>query len=255
MHRLDYKRIALIVAVVASSTLTWAVARAWLEDPARFSDLLTMLWPALAFVLASAVTALAFMLQKHQVDRLAATLASWATFTFFWAPDIWYVSALPVFLAFWWFASRDMQHDLSDRHTVRVSTTLGHGMKLVLLGLFLMVSLGFYLLPSQRLTVGTVSKSLQSSVADSPFIQQQLPPGSQAAFDQYVDQAVRTWLAPVKKFIPPLLAFGLFLTLWSLNFILRVPAVWLGNGLFLGLKRAGFVQVAERDIKGEVIEL
>ena len=140
------------------------------------------------------------------------------------------------------------------------------GAKLILLGFYLMVSLGFYLLPSsQRLNATTVSRDVQRSIEstyDNMFVQQQLsqlPPTARAQFQrdvsQYAYQTARTWLAPLGPFIPPLLAFGLFLALWSVNFLLRPPTVWVGDRLFRLLKRVGFVNVTEQDVKGEVITL
>lgn len=245
MKKINPKRISLILAVIVSSTLMWAVSRVWLNDPDRFSSVWVMVLPALAFIFSAAVASVAFMLQQHWQDRLAAALASWATFIFFWTPDIWYVSALPVFLAFWWFAARDIRHDLSDRTKLRISTTLARGTKLILLGSFLMVSLGFYLLPAKP-TVSSISRDIQEqarAISGNPLI------------GPYVDQVVRTWLSPVRQFIPPILAFALFLTLWSLNVILRIPAEWLGEGIFRLLKRTGFVKIGERNIKAEVIEI
>jgi hypothetical protein len=266
MQSLDYKRLALIGAVIAGSTVTWAVTRDWLSQPDRFSGIVTMLWPALAAIVMGAVVALAFALMEHAWDRLAGILVSWTTFIFFWPADIWYISALPLFVGFWWLAGRDIRHDMADRRTIRMQTTLTRGMKLILLGSFVMVSLGFYLLPSsQEITVGNVSEGVQQSVQgayDNPLIEQQLsqlPAGAQAQFrrdvGRYIDDTVRAWLSPVRQFIPPILAFGLFLVLWSLNVILRVPAVWLGRGLFEVLKRTGFVRITEGSIQAEVLTL
>ncbi len=266
MQALDYKRIALIGAVAASSTIAWAVTHVWLNQPERFSGIMTILWPALAFIGMGAVVALAFVLMEHTWDRLAGILMSWATFILFWPADVWYVSVLPLFLAFWWIASRDIRHDLVDRRKVRIAATLERGMKFVLMGSFVMVSLGFYLLPSsQSITVGEVSESVQESIEgayNNPLIEQQLsqlPVSVQAQFrrnvGQYIDETIRTWLSPVRKFIPPILAFGLFLTLWSVSFMLRIPAVWVGRELFRLLKRSGFVKITEGSVQAETLTL
>ena len=266
MQPLNYKRIGMIVAVAASSTLLWAVSRTWLDSPGRFTDVVTMLWPALAFVVAGAVTAVAFLLMEHFWDRLAAMVTSWATFIFFWPANIWYVSALAVFFALWFIASRDIHHDLTDRRTVRVAVSLRQGMKLILLGMFWMVSLGFYLLPSsQNTSIAAIGKSAQSSVENvyhNPVIQaelSQLPAGAQAQVraqvGQYVSETVTNTLTPIKEYIPPILAFGLFLSLWSINFLLRPPAVWLGERLVWLLRRLGFVRVQETQVKAEVLSI
>src|SRR3989304_9236150 len=172
----DYKRITVIVAVVAIATLTWWAAHAWLTGPSPFTDLSTMLVPAIALSALTAVAGLAFALLKSRLDRAAAMLASWATFIIFWAPDIWYATALPLFMFFWYEASRRAQDDLSDRRKVRINATLGRSVKLILLGVFLMVSLGFFLLPANRASdLGTVSRGVQGALGsayEAPLVEQ-----------------------------------------------------------------------------------
>lgn len=266
MKTTDYKRIVLIVAVAFCATLTWATAHPWLESPDRFSSLGAALWPSLAVILLAAVAANAWMLLTRPVERLASMLASWATFILFWRPDVWYLSALPVLLFFWYEASRRIQGDMVDRRKLRVSATLGQGVKFILLGAFLMVSLGFYLLPSSRAAdFRVVSKGLQSSLEstyDQPLVQQQLsqlPAGMQSQVKRDLARAVDGWVkdvvGPLGPLVPPLLAFALFLALWSVSFVYREAAIWLGVGLFAILKATKFVRVEEQDVKAEVLSL
>ncbi|MCC6934325.1 MAG: hypothetical protein IT406_01335 [Candidatus Yanofskybacteria bacterium] len=266
MKAIDYKRIGLIVAVALCATLTWAAARSWLEGPARFSSWEAALVPSLAVVLFAAVAAIAWMLLDRPLERLASMLASWATFIVFWKPDIWYLSALPVLLFFWYEASRRIQGDMVDRRKLRVNATLGQGAKFILLGAFLMASLGFYLLPSSRTAdFRVVSKGLQSSLEstyDQPLVQQQLsqlPSGMQVQVKRdlarFVDDWVKGVLGPLGPLVPPILAFALFLALWSVSFIYREAAIWVGVGLFALLKAVKFVRVEERDVKAEVLSL
>lgn len=266
METASYKRIALIVAVAVSSTLVWAAAKPWLESPVAFSGYMVLVWPAVALVFASALTGLAWMLLVRPIERIAATLASWASFIFFWKPDIWYVSVLPLFAFLWYESSRRVRNDLEDRHKVRVSTTLGTGMTPLLLGIFLMISLGFYLLPAYHtVTPGAVSVGVQGwleGAYSQPLVEQQLsqlPPSMQAQVKRDLAKSVDDWvlriLGPLGPFVPPLLAFALFLVLWSVLFIFRELAIWFGVLLFKLLKAVGFIKVGEKDVKAEVITL
>lgn len=262
----DYKRLTVISAVVAMATLTWWAAHAWLTGPSPFTDITTMPLPALALCALTAVAGLAFSLLHSWLDRIAVMLASWATFIIFWAPDIWYVTALPIFLFFWYEASRRALDDLSDRRKVRINATLGRSVKLILLGVFLMVSLGFFLLPQNRTSdLGTVSRGVQGaleSAYDAPLVEQQLsqlPPALQSQFRRdlakTVDESVQGYLGPLKGFVPPFLAFALFLALWSMSFVFREVAIWIGVGLFALLRAIGFVKVEEVDARAEVLSL
>lgn len=260
------KRITLILAVVVCAAITWATAEPWLASPLRFSGWLRPFWPALSVTVLAAVAGVALTLLTSRWDRLAAILASWAAFVVFWSPDIWYVTALPVFGLFWYESSRRMQDDTRDRRKIRFNAALGRGVKFLLLGAFLMVSVGFYLLPDNRSAdIGTVSRGIQGSLDDayeSDIVRtqlDQLPSSLQAQFKrdmaESVDDFVHGWLGGWSGYIPPFLAFALFLALWSVSFIFREIAIWLGTLLFAILRWTKFVRVEEQDVKAEVISL
>lgn len=266
MHAASLKRIGLIIAVALASVLVWATAKPWLESPFRFSGYSIVLWPALVFTIASAVTGLAWMMLESRWDRLAATLASWATFILFWSPDIWYLTMLPIFGFLWYLSSRRIRIDLLDRHKIHVSTSLGTGMMPLMLGTCLMLSLGFYLLPAYH-TVGPhdVSVGIQSqidSAYENPTVAEQLnqlPPAMRAQvkadLGKSVDDYAKKLLGPLGPFLPPLLAFGLFLVLWSVLFVFRELAIWSGAGIFRLLRLTTFVRIEEKDVKAEVLVL
>lgn len=260
------KRILIILAVVTSTTLVWLTAKPWLEDPLGFSSYTALLWPSLALVLASSVTGLAWMMLESTTDRVAAMLASWASFVLFWNPDIWYVSMLPLFAGLWYLAASRIRSDLSDRHTLRIRTSLGAGLTPLMLGTFLMLSLGFYLLPAnQMIGPAQVSEGIQGHLEgayENPAIVaqlNQLPPALRAQvkadIGKKVDQYAQRFLGPFGKFLPPLLAFGLFLVLWSTLFIYRELAIWFGSVLFRVLTWSGFVRIVEKDVKAQALEL
>ncbi len=266
MGSASYKRIVLIVAIVICAALTWATAKPWLESPLRFSGWLRPFWPALSVTVLAAVAGVSFCLLQSRWDRLAAILASWAAFIVFWQPDIWYLSALPLFVLLWYESSRRIQDDMHDRRTVRINAALGRGVKLILLGAFLMVSVGFYLLPENRSAdISTLSRGVQGSLDDaydSKLVRGQLdelPVSLQAQFRndiaQSVDEFFHNNLGRWSGYVPPFLAFALFLVLWSVSFILREVAIWLGVLLFKFLRVVKFIRIEEKEVKAEVITL
>lgn len=263
---MNAKRGAIILTVIAVSTFAWAVARPWLDSPVRFSSLAVIIWPSVAFVLLAAVVGMAWVLLDKPLDRLIAILGSWGTFVVFWPANIWYVSLLPLFVFLWYEAGRRIRDDLATRHTLKMNIVLNGGVKWILLGAFAMVSLGFYLLPSsQALTLKSISSGIQSSVKsayDNPVVMQQLsqlPPASQQEFKSSVakniDATVHQWFGGLAPYVPPLLAFALFLTLWSVAFIFRELAIWLGVLIFAILKITGFIRLEEESVKAEVLKM
>jgi hypothetical protein len=265
MNTQSYKRIGMVLAVVASSAVTWKVAHVWLTGPDPFTDLTTMLWPAVAIMVQAAVVGLAWLLLEERVDRLAAILASWAAFILFWRPDVWYVSALVPFILFWYIGSRRIRHDIHERRTLRVWAGLDRGVRLVLLGVFLMISLGFYLLPTSAPSVDSISKGVQDSLHSSyssSLVQSQLQgiPQStgvkaQEQLASQVDHYVRTWVGPLAPYLPPLLAFVLFLSLWGVSFLFRESGLALAALLFLLLRKVGFLRIVQEDQPVDVIRL
>lgn len=262
------KRIALILSVVACATAVWWASHVWLTQPGRFSEFSTWLLPGVAVIVMGAVVMVAFALMERRSEWLAASLASWATLVLFWRPDIWYLSVLPFFLLFWHEAWRRVRADMADRRKIRINATLGAGMKMVLLGAFLMMSMGFYLLPSTRaINAGSVSQDLSQQVDvayENPIVQSQL------AVEQFpeqfhqkvkedflarVDGIIRDWLGPLSPYLPPILAFVLFLALWSVAFVFREFAIWLGVLLFWLQKTTGFVRIDTEQVPHEVLRL
>lgn len=260
------KRIGIIITVVVVSMLTWWAARVWLSGLNPFTDYWSMIWPAVMITLQAAVIGLAWMLLEHPVDRLAAILASWATFILFFSPDVWYLSVLPVFVAFWYLGAHRIQHDIHERTKLRLSAGLDRGVRLVLLGAYLMISLGFFLLPIGRTAdVKLISKGIQGTVQStysSGLVKSQLsqlPPSLQAQvkaeLNTQIDAQVHQWLGPLGPYLPPLLAFGFFLILWGFSFIFREAALGLSAGIFAILKSTRFVTVGEKDVKADVVTL
>ncbi len=266
MASVSLKRILIIGAVIVSTTLVWLTAKPWLESPLRFSSYTILLWPSLALIVASAVTGLAWTMLERRWDRFGAAVASWASFVLCWGPDIWYLTMLPVFVWFWYLSAHRIRVDLADRHTMRITTSLGTGLTPLILGVFLLLSMGFYVLPSsQSVGVSDVSEGIQlqiERVYETPVVVSQLnqlPPAMRAQVKaelaKNIDRYAQRFLGPLSAYLPPLLAFGLFLVLWSVLFIYRELAIWSGSGLFKILKASGFVRVEEHDVKAQVLVL
>lgn len=266
MNTIAYKKIGIIGFTVFVVSLVWAASRPWLASPLQWDGISTILWPSLALIVASATVAISWMLLERTVERVAVILASWATFILFWSPDIWYLTALPVFGLLWLESSRRVANDVGDRRRLRISTSVGAGLSPLLLGMFLMVSFGFYLLPSNKnvgasdVSIG-IQKQLES-VYDQPMVERQLSQFPAAMQSQVkrdiakvVDENVQRFVGPLGPFIPPMLAFGLFLILWSVMFIFRELSIWMGVAIFSILKAVGFVRVGTKDVQAQIIEL
>ena len=263
---MNVKQISIIIAVAVMSVLTWWAARSWLAGMNPFTNYIAMVFPALVTSVLAGVTGLAWMLLERPMDRLAAILASWASYMVFFSPDIWYLAVLPIFVAFWYVGSRRIQHEIHERQKLRVWSGLDRGVRLVLLGIYVMISLGFYLLPISHTTnVTVISKGLQSAVQStygSGLVQSQLnqlPASEQAQvkgeLSVQINAQVHQWLDPLEPYLPLFLTLGVFLVLWGFSVIFRILGLALAVGLFSLLESTGFVHVGVKDVKADVVTL
>ena len=66
---------------------------------------------------------------------------------------------------------------------------------------------------------------------------------------------ISSYFEPYRAYFPPVLAFGLFLILAGLGFILHRLSIWLGMGIFWFLKKTKFVLIENKQIEAETIVL
>jgi len=82
------------------------------------------------------------------------------------------------------------------------------------------------------------------------------PKNRELVLDQVSQEVIREanlFLRPYFDYIPPALAFGLFLVLWGLGWIFIWLAIFLGTLIFWILKKIKFFRIEERDVKAETI--
>jgi hypothetical protein len=260
------KQAVLVIASILASCVVWWAAQAWLHEPDRFTSLRVMALPLLEIALATSVTLIAWVLLGNYRYRLAATLGSWATFILFFDPNLWFLSVLPVMAYFWFEAGRRVDHDLQDRLKVRIRVTVRQAGRLILVGYFLMISLGFFLMPSsQEVGIETVQEGVRTSV-ESTYKQDlvakqlaQLPKSAQAQIRKDIGGQIDMWverlLGPFGTFIPPILAFMLFLSLYSVSLLFRLIAEPVAVMLFEVLLKMGFVKIVSVQVSSEGIQL
>jgi hypothetical protein len=260
------KRLTVIATVIAMAVLTWWSTHRWLSQEGQFADWRLYLLPLLLGILYAAAAGLALALLRSRWDRIAVITTSWAVFVVFFPASIWYLSALPVFLAFWMEASRRNQQERDERRRLRAHVLVGAGTRFLLLGIFLMVSLGFYSLRTNgELTLDVVTRGVQQRVDnayENDLIRNRLadvPASLQSQFRQDLAEAIESfverWLGPVAPYLPPIFALALFLGLWSSVSLVRLPVLWIAGGLFLLMRKTGFVTVTEEDVKREIVVL
>ncbi len=162
------------------------------------------------------------------------------------------------------FAIRNIQLEMLDRIRIHIGVIVHRGVSWIILPIFIALSFAFFLTPALAKKAETASpdtptirqalgKSLDTLLADQKsdseknYLKQYAIDKAYANFAQYV--------GPYRAFLPPVFAFGLFLLLWGLGFIVYPLIIWVTMLLFWLMKQMDVVRVEEVDVKAERILL
>lgn len=260
-----YKKTSLMVLVGVMAGLFWVLARPWVENPLRFSAGYSVwLKPLIALILLVATEGLILLIIKERKQGFLAILISGLPYLIIFGFGWFYLLAFALMLGLQWLAFSNIKSESEERTKINIRQIMRRGLPNIITAILIMISFAYFLSPatqaaakSQKLpdwlntaiervlpiVVGDQLKQLPSDQRQS-FI-------SQAAGE--IDRQFTNVLRPYLQYMPPILAFGLFLVLQSLSFIF----VWLAAGLsvliFWALKKSGLVRI--RMVQKEVEEL
>lgn len=273
----DIKRSVIAVVVVICAAVFWVVARQWMYAPGHFENWPGMLISGVLLTVTGAVIALGFLLFSGTPWRWGIIGGVLATFLAVNGVTILYLAGAVAVTLVWWRASNTIGRELTDRRTIRLRSVLSHGMPLIFLGLYLLLSFAFYLTPAaQDITQKEATQAFQGQldatsdiVLDSEL--SKLPPSQREEVKRQIsNQAVKTFIGVLKfrfcisldtcspsvlELLPPLYAFLFFITIWGFGFIFRECAVMVGSGVFYFLHRLQVVNIVEVDTKAQVLKL
>lgn len=157
----------------------------------------------------------------------------------------------------------DVVVEVTERMKVNSRTIVRGGVMPFMIGLFVLVSFASYQspafdkfgkierLPSESETYikviaeNTIGHKIEGSEKEKELV-----------INQVTAEAVReinTALGPYFKYAPPVLAFTLFLILWSVSWIFIWLSVLTGMLVFFILKKTGFIKIEEKEVRAEVL--
>ena len=165
-----------------------------------------------------------------------------------------YWATLPLMLLLQMHAGHGIRLEGEERMKIHIRETMGRGLPSLITSVLIMISVAFFLSPATQ----TAAQRQQLPESAKTFIAKtittflgdqvnELPPEQQGdALKQVTDEVlakINAFLRPYFKYLPPILAFGLFLVLQGLSFIVVWLAALVALGLFAVLKRSGFVRI------------
>lgn len=202
------------------------------------------------------------MLLEEFVWRVAIFLVVGLTFLGVFGFSGYYLVAILFLFLFFISSWSNIRSEITERTKLNIKTIAGSGLRNIITPLFIMISFAYFLSPNVQLSAKgqqlppTVRQTIE--VAVNIVIGgnlKNLPVAEQAQTKQTlikeVLRQVTDLLGPYLKFLPPVLAFGLFLILQGLSFIFVWASALISWLVFWFLKKINFVRVETFDVKAE----
>lgn len=259
-----------IISIITTVTLValgfWVSAEPWVNSQIKFADWHVWILPAIMLVVLSTVTSLAYMLLPQK--RLKLLVAGLIGATFLAVFGVWYLDVLSFFviLLFHIFAIRNIQFESQERLKIHVGQIIKRGIGAVMLPLYIALSFAYFSSPSiqiraknpvfapnlKQVVSEVVDKFLATELTSIPREQREQASGY--AIERTYNY-ISSYFEPYRAYFPPVLAFGLFLILAGLGFIMHRLSTWLGMEMFWMLKKSNFVVIEKKQIEAETIAL
>ena len=256
------KVISIITTVTLLSVGFWITAEPWINSTTKFADWHVWIWPLCMLTLLASATSLAYMLLPKR--RIKLLLAGFIGLGYLAVFGLYYLDIIAFFTIplFHLFAIRNIQLETQERIKVHPGQIIKRGVGMVLLPIFIALSFAYFLSPSiqiraQNADLAPNLKDVVREVADK-FLQGEFSEGGEVAKEHAVERAYDYFLSyfePYREYFPPMLAFGLFLILWGLGFIMNRLSVWIGIILFWILRKSHFISIEHRQVDAETIVL
>lgn len=258
------KKIAIVGLVFAASLVFWLSAKSWLADPLNFGDYNVWLTPVLLLSFLASVLTLSFMIfEDYYFELLIAAVSGLPIILVFGFNSLFILGFVLVFL-FNFLAMKRIGKEADNNLKLRTSHTLRRGLPKVIMPILIAFSFAYFLSPQAQSLArdkelpAAISQAVEKTAEVltgnqlndlSPLERQKI----QGELATKTLETVRSLYQRYSAFLPPILAFGLFLALKSLSFVF----VWLGllfaYLLFFMLKKIGLIEITEVEAKKEKV--
>ncbi len=260
-----YKKAILIIAVGIAAGLFWFWAKPWVESPGRFLQIGIWLKPLITLSALISLIGLAFLLFKNFYLKILVSVLAGLPFFFVFGLSPFYFGAFVLMVLLFMYAMRNIQAEAGERMKINIRVIMQGGLPRIVTAILIMISFAFFFSPTvqssakkkqlpptfQQVIERTVNTFLGGEIKNLP------PQERQQAENQVITQVMTQFtefLGPYFQYLPPILAFGLFLILQGLSFIFVWLAVAMAMLIFWVFKRAGMVRLAVVQKEAEKLE-
>jgi len=241
----------------------WWESRAWLQG--SLFDYSNFRWEVFIFlILISSSLGVGLIIFRRYVYAIAFGLFVSIGYLVFFGPSPLNLIVSVLVLLFCLQSMADIKEELDQRTKINIKRALDRGSKPLLLMLFLLLSFGAYRSPAIEGFKGlnqlpTSSHEFIKTIVQAT-VQGQTQGASPTEVSLFINQATQqvmtqanSYVGPYLQYLPSLLAFGLFLTLWGLIWLFSWLSIGMGWLIFLLLKKIKFIRIEEGEVKAEVL--
>ncbi len=249
-----YKKAILIVAVGIIACLFWFWVKPWIESPARFLEVGIWLKPLIMFAILTSAIGLSFLLIKDYVLKILTSVLAGLPFFFIFGFNQFYLGAFVLMILLFTYGMRNIQAEAGGRTKINIRIIMQRGLPRIVTAMLIMISFAFFFSPNIQASANNKQlppsfKQVIERTVDS-FLEGQVknlsPQEGQQVKNQTINQIMEqftVFLGPYIQYLPPILAFGLFLILQGLSFIFVWLAVLVSVVLFWIMKKSGVVRI------------
>lgn len=260
------KKIAILAGVGVVGFWFWVVANQWVHSDVKFALVSAWIGPLVAIVVASAVIAVAFLILPTFGWKWIVSWIVAAEFLLIFGATWLNAIACGVIILLTIYSIKIIEIEAWERTHLHMYLILRRGLSFVILPLLIAISFGYYQSPAlvRRTQANIVSPTLEqvmSFTADT-FLKSQgealTARQQEEAQKQITNKSVQLlsyYANEYFPFLPPVLAFGMFLILWGLAYVFIYLSVLIGILLFWILRATKFVRIEIVNMPSEFIKL
>lgn len=260
------KKVTIITVIFAAAVLFWIAAEPWINSATKFRDVSQWVLPLVALIVLSAFVCVSLMVFKDRwVKNSIFAIVMFPAFLVF-GLNQYLVAALAINFLFYRIAMNRIDSEKTARLKISAYNMARKGMLMVIMPILITVSFAYYLSPLVQESVGkeelppSVSSFIDRTVTGvldsdrlTPGMSQSQENAIKNTFMDEFNEMLKSFFGDYYKFLPPILAFGLFLILQGLSYVFIWPAIWLCVTAFGILKRTGMVKIEKTQVEIEKI--
>jgi len=249
-----YKKTILIITVGILACLFWVWVKPWINNPGRFLQIDIWLKPLIIFVVLTSAIGLSFLLLKNYTLKILTSALTGLPFFFVFGFNRFYLGAFVLMILLFVYAIRNIQAEASERIKINIRIIMQKGLPRIITAMLIMISFAFFFSPNIQASAknGQLSPSFKQVIERtvSSFFEGQVgnlsPWEREQAKNQMASQILEqftVFLGPYIQYLPPILAFGLFLILQGLSFIFVWLAILVSVISFWVMKKSGIIRI------------